>query len=272
MLIIEEQIEILKSFQQLALVKIESGKVSVVDEYRIQMDLNDLKNKELSLTDNFLVQSIQFQNLVNDTINRPLILPNNLWEDGFELSKIQLLDSIQSLNHQLLKIDYERELLVLKKEVDKLEDRPGFSVGLDYINIGQGGNNLSGKDAFIFPKIGFSIPVFRKKYRAIVKEVALLETSKDYEKQDKSNWLENIFEMSYQNYQDADRRLVLYRTQADLAKKSLRILETEYTTGNRDFEELLQMERQLLKYDLELEKAKADKQAAISFISYLMGK
>ena len=272
MAILDENIEILESFEKLALVKVEAGKVSAVDEFRIQMDLNDLQNQQLLLADNFMVQAVQFQNLVNDTINRPLMLPDNLWETGFELNKTQLLDSIQTLNHQLLQIDYEKELLVLKKEVDKLEDRPGFSVGIDYINIGNGDNNLSGKDAFVFPKIGFSIPIFRKKYHAMVKEVALLESVKDFEKQDKNNWLENIFEISYKNYNDADRRLELFRTQSELAEKSLKILETEYATSNLNFEELLRMERQLLKYDLELEKAKADKQAAVSFINYLMGK
>lgn len=49
------------------------------------------------------------------------------------------------------------------------------------------------------------------------------------------------------------------------------LLETEYATGNTNFEEILRMERKVLKYNLELEKAYADKQAAISFITYLMG-
>lgn len=270
--ILHENIVILESFQQLALVKVEAGKVSAVDEYRIEMDLNDLKNQQLLLVDNFRVQMIQFQNLVNDKTDRPLHLPENLWENGLDLDKKQLLDSVQTLNHQLLKIDYERERLSLEKEVDKLENKPKFSIGLDYINVGAGEDNLSGKDAFVFPKIGFSVPIFRKKYRAIVKEVAFLETAKEFEKQDKHNWLENIFEAGYKNYQDADRRLQLYRTQSELANKSLKLLETEYATSSRNFEELLRIERQLLKYDLELEKAKADKQAAISFISYLMGK
>jgi cobalt-zinc-cadmium efflux system outer membrane protein len=47
MLILDENIEILKSFQQLALIKVEAGKVSAVDEYRIEMDLNDLENQQL---------------------------------------------------------------------------------------------------------------------------------------------------------------------------------------------------------------------------------
>ena len=99
-----------------------------------------------------------------------------------------------------------------------------------------------------------------------------MESAKEFEKLDKNNWLENIFEMSYKNYNDADMRLTLYRNQTDLAAKSLRILETEYTTSNVNFEELLRIEKLLLSYNLELEKAKADKQAAMSFINYLMGK
>jgi outer membrane protein TolC len=272
MVIMEENIKILQSFRQLALIKVEAGIVSAVDEYRIEMDLNDMENQQILLSDNFMVQSVQFKNLLNDSTQYPIILPDNLWETDFQFNKNQLLDSIRTLNHQLLKIDYEKELLVLEKEVDRLEDRPGFSVGVDYINVGKGSNNLSGKDAFIFPKIGFSIPIFRKKYKAIVNEVALLESAKEFEKQDKNNWLENIFELSYKNYKDASRRLDLFRTQTELAKKSLRILETEYATNNANFEELLRIEKQLLRYSLELEKAKADKQAAISFVHYLMGK
>ena len=143
---------------------------------------------------------------------------------------------------------------------------------LDYINVGKGKNNLSGKDAFLFPKIGFSIPLSRKKQRAIVNETALLELGKDFEKIDKTNWLEIVFEQGYKNSNDAERRINLYKTQIDLAIKSLKILETEYLTNNKNFEELLRMERLILKYNLEFELAKTDKQIAISFINYLMGK
>ena len=63
-----------------------------------------------------------------------------------------------------------------------------------------------------------------------------------------------------------------FSDQLDLAYKAIRILETEYTTGNKNFEEILRMERKVLKYHLEKEKSIADKQAAISFLNYLMGK
>jgi hypothetical protein len=50
------------------------------------------------------------------------------------------------------------------------------------------------------------------------------------------------------------------------------MLETEYSTHGKDFEELLRMEKRLLRYSLEPEKARSDKQASIAFINYLIGK
>ena len=52
----------------------------------------------------------------------------------------------------------------------------------------------------------------------------------------------------------------------------MNILETEYENSGKNFEEVLRMERQLLRYKLELEKARADKSAAVAFINYLMGR
>ena len=48
-------------------------------------------------------------------------------------------------------------------------------------------------------------------------------------------------------------------------------LENEYANSGKNFEEILRMDKSVLKYSLELEKARADKQASIAFINYLMG-
>ena len=105
----------------------------------------------------------------------------------------------------------------------------------------------------------------------MVNEAVYQETAKKQEKLDKQNVLETVFEQTWKDFSDAKRRVTLNERQADLADKSLNLLETAYTTDNKNFEEILRMERKLLKYKLELEKARADKQAALSFIDYLMG-
>ena len=145
-------------------------------------------------------------------------------------------------------------------------------MGLDYIFVGQGENNLSGKDAFMFPKIGITIPLYRNKYKAMVNEAVYLEAAKADEKIDRENMIKTLFENSWKQLLDADRRIILYADQLQLAGQSIQLLETEYTTASKNFEEILRMERKQLFYALELERARSDKQAAVSFIDYLAGK
>jgi hypothetical protein len=49
-------------------------------------------------------------------------------------------------------------------------------------------------------------------------------------------------------------------------------LISSYSSDGVEFEEVLRMERKLLKYALELDKARADKNASTAFINYLTGK
>ena len=182
------------------------------------------------------------------------------------------MDSIRSGNHQLLKLEFNRSMLAYRKEAARLEGKPDFRIGLDYTFIGSGENNLVGTDAFVFPVVGFSIPLYREKYKAMIREVAYLETANEEASRNKVNGLETLLERIWKDYLDAKRRIGLNEEQMDLAERSLELLQSEYSTANREFEEILRMERKLLQYKLEFEKAKSDKQAAIAFLYYLMGK
>ena len=267
-----ENIAILETFQKLAEIKIEAGLVSMVDEYRLEMEINELENQFALLKDKERFLETAFNKLLDVESNISVLLPADLWTTDFSYSKQAALDSISLFNHQLLGIDFQQAALGYKREVAELMGKPNFKVGFDYTFIGKGENNLAGKDAFVFPSVGITIPLYRNKYKAMIQEVVYLEAAKTNEKTNKTNLLETLFEKGWNNYLDAGRRIELYKTQLMLAQKSMTLLETEYITGSKNFEEILRMERKVLRYNLEKEKAKADKQAAISFISYLMGK
>ncbi|MCU4156393.1 TolC family protein [Carboxylicivirga sp. A043] len=267
-----ENIEILNTFKKLAIVKVEAGLVSAVDQYRIEMEINDLENQLALLKDQQEVLELSFTNLVNANDKKVITFPDELWSTDILYSKEAVLDSIQLKNHQLLHIDLQKSALAFKKQAAQKQGAPTFSLGIDYVSIGKGDNNLSGKDAIAFPKVGLTIPLYRNKYKSMVQEVIYLETARDYERADKENILESVFENSWKDYRDARRRMELFDKQLTIVRKSLKLLETEYAYANRNFEEILRMERRLLKYNLELEKARTDKQAAVAFIHYLMGK
>lgn len=267
-----ENIEILKAFQKIVDIKIEAGKVSAVDGYRIEMEIGDLENQQAYLTDLKVVLEVSFRNLLNGDDTLKISIPDTLWNLDLRFTKSSILDSIYAKNHQLVALSLQHQAFEFRRELAKKAGKPSFLIGMDYIVTGQGENNLTGIDPVVFPKVGLTIPLYRNKYRSMVSEVINLQDATEYEISDRSNMLETLLENTLKEYKDADRRIKLYIKQLDLAKKSLKVLETDYSTGSKNFEEILRMERKVLQYGLELERARTDKQAAIAYIEYLMGK
>ncbi len=273
--ITRENLNILNTFRRLALVKVESGLTSSVDVLRVEMEIADLENQLALLKDNYFAMQVGFNNLLNVDEQRTVSLPDTLVSPGMNLTREAILDSIRNGNHQVLQLEfleasYEKQQIVAEKM-----GKPKFKIGLDYMDIGKSDNPMagaSGKDAFMFPMVGISIPLYRQKYTSMVKEAALKEESTVNNRADRINILETTYEKANRDYKDAGRRIPLFREQSDRAKAALNILQTSYETNADNFEEVLRMERQLLKYRLELEKARSDKNAAVAFINYLMGK
>jgi cobalt-zinc-cadmium efflux system outer membrane protein len=268
----DENLTLLNSFQKLSLIKVEAGIVSVVDEYRIEMEIGDMVNQLALLKDKYGALQIMFTNLLNTDNASPVKIPQQLWDSEPGLPKEAIKDSIMVQNHQLLSLDMQAQSLHYKQEIARLAGNPDFKIGADYTIVGKGNNNMAGTDAIMLPTVGITIPLYRNKYKSMLNEAVYMETAKKEEKINKQNILETVFEQTWKDFSDAKRRVILNEKQADLARKSLKLLETEYITSSKNFEEILRMERKLLLYQLELEKARADKQAAISFISYLMGR
>ncbi|MBL4668451.1 MAG: TolC family protein [Flavobacteriales bacterium] len=273
--ITRENISILNTFQQLALIKLETGKASVVDEMRVEMEINELENQLAYLVDTKWTLEVQFNKLLNQAVESSIITPDILWDENLELSKETLLDSITNQNHLVKQLEYKISSWKKQEILAKKIGGPKFSIGVDYTFIGNSSNpnlgNENGRDAILFPKIGISIPLYRKKYKAMVSEAFLYMEATKYQKEDKQNQLITLFEKGYKEYKDAGRRIILFDKQLKLADKSLVILLTSYSSDGENFEEVLRMERKVLQYSLELDKARADKNAATAFINYLTG-
>ena len=273
--ITQRNMEILRVFKRLSLVKIEAGKASIVDELRVELELNDLENQLALLLDTKEAQQVNFNNLLSRNVSKPINVPDTLWQDALSLDKQGILEAIYNANHQLKSIDHKLNAFLNQEVVAKKEGLPKFNVGLGYTIVSKNSGSTfsdNGKDAILFPSIGIKIPLFRKKYRAMIKEAQYFHEAETSRKEDKKNTLNTIYENAYKNFSDANRRILLNKKQSEIAKKVLDVLMTSYATDSKDFEEVLRIERQLLKYKLAYQKALTDKNAAIAFINYLLGK
>ena len=274
--ILLENITILHTLSELSLIKIEAGLSSSIDQLRIDMDLADMENQLALLKDRVWYRTVYFNNLLNVSNNESVYFPDTLPATDVEFTKQDLLDSIMQNNHRLIKLDYELAAFENKETAVRKLGAPSINIGIDYIFVGKSDNpnleaGLSGKDAIVFPRIGLTIPLYRKKYKSMVQETVYQQEAVTDRRVAQTNVLESLLEKTYNEYRDANRRLALYQRQTALARQAMEIMQTDFATGNTDFVEVLRIEKRLLKYALELEKARTDKNAAHAFIRYLMG-
>ncbi|GET31202.1 hypothetical protein PbJCM13498_00650 [Prolixibacter bellariivorans] len=271
--ITKENLKLMQSFRKLALVKIEAGMASTVDEYRLQMEIGELKNQLAYLQDNYQTQQVAFNNRLNRDRHATVEIPDTLWVKDLPLNMQQIADSVSLQNHQVKRLDNLMAAYQAEQEAARKAGSPKFSIGFNYIFVGKGSMSSTdaGKDAF-FPSVGITIPLYRRKYQAMIQEAEFKEEAATNQKLDKVNTLNSVLERANRDYRDAVRRVALFRRQLSLAHRSLNILESSYSTDGKNFEEVLRMERKVLKYALELDKARADRNASVAFIDYLMGK
>ena len=272
--ITKENIEILEVFKRLSLVKIEAGTASIVDELRVELELNDLENQLALFLDTKDALQVKFNNLLDIDDSSEIIVPEVLWQEDIPLDQLNMLDEIYASNHQIKSIEHKLNAFVNQEIVAKKQGLPKFNVGLGYTIVSENaGSSVSdnGKDAFLFPSVGVTIPLYRKKYKALIKEAQFRQEAEISRKEDKKNTLSSLYENTYKDFNDGDRRIALNLKQSEIAKKVLDILIISYSTNAKDFEEVLRIERQLLKYELEHQKALTDKNAAVAFMDYLIG-
>jgi len=272
--ITKENLAILKIFKNLALIKVEAGEVTIVDELRVELEINDLENKLALLQDTKKVFSTNFNNLLNRDVNATILVPADLWQEDLPIEINKIIEGIYDNNHSLKSIDQKILAFANQGIVAKKSGLPKFTLGLGYVDVAK--NPLStafdnGKNAY-FPSIGLTIPIYRKKYKAMIKEATLLHEKAQSDKKERRNNLSTLNKRIIKDYKDSERRVVLNAKQTRIAKKALDVLLTSYSANDKDFEEVLRMERKLLKYELAYQKAVSDKNAAVAFINYLLGK
>lgn len=271
----EENLALLESFKRLAEVYFESGKSGFSAVLQVQMEEEELLSRLQYLQDSRLPLVTEFEQLLNTDLQEPLSLPDSLWGEELSLEKEALFDSIMASNPRLEQLTHEAKAFEEQQKVAKKMGLPGFTLGMSYTNVAERTDMDmpdNGKDVFIFPQLGIRLPIYRKKYKAMQKEAVLQQEAVVLRQENIENELLTELEQLYRDYLDAQRKVALYKRLSTIAQQSLDLLQTELTTGKNNFFEIIRMERQLLNYRLELERARTEKNNNVYKINYLMGK
>jgi len=267
-----ENIRILESYKTITTKKFENGNGSMVDVLRVdimlkdaQTNLNILKAKEKPLT-------TIFNKLLNRPENEQIVMASSLKTQN--LPENFRKDSLLTANPTLKALDLKLEASKATELASQKQGLPKFGIGLDYVMVGKRSDVSmpdNGKDV-IMPMVTMTIPIFRGKYNASVKEAQLMQESYAYQKEEMTNSLLSNYEMAWFEIQQQQQLLELYEQQIQTTQQSLNLLFTSYGNSGKEFEEVLRMQQQLLKYQKMRATALTQYQIAVAKINYLTSK
>ena len=272
--ITEENLELLASFKELARINFEGGRAGFADVLRVEIEEETLQNKLQYLQEGQRPLLVQFEQLLNQPLPKPIVLPDSLWQEELELSKDSTFQTMVANSPQLSVLRHEAQAYRSQARVTKKMGLPSFTLGGSYTSIAKRTDMEmpnNGQDAIMFPQVGIRLPLYRKKYRAMEKQARLQREASQLAQESTEDKLLTELEQLYRNYRDAQRRVALNRRLADLAERALGLLQTEFTTGEADFEEIIRVQQQLLDYQLQAEQARVEQNNYVYSIEYLMG-
>jgi outer membrane protein TolC len=244
----------------------------LADLYRIQIEAGDLENNIALLKSRRNSILAQFNSYLNRPAATMVSIPETISPDSYGLSLIAVSDSILANNPMLDMLDFEKQSIEARKKMVSRMGYPMIGLGLNYMPISKNemsASAMNGKD-MIMPMVTVTLPVYRKKYNAMIKEADLLKIATSQNYQATYNSLQNEYYQAVQVFQDSERRVKLYANQYQLASKSFDLILKSFSTSSAGLTDLLRVRQQTLDYELKEVEAVADFNTAVSWLNRLM--
>jgi outer membrane protein TolC len=268
----QENISILESYKTIATQKFKNGTGTMVDVLRVDIMLKDAQTNLSILRDKEKPLLTTLNKLLNRSENEPVQISDTL--KSVILLDNYRKDSLIVANPKLKALDLKLQASQAAEIVAQKQGLPKLGIGLDYVLVGER-TDISmpdnGKNV-LMPMVSISIPIFRAKYNASVKESQLMQESYTLQKQEVTNTLFSEYEMVWFQVQQQLQLISLYQQQIQTSQQSLNLLFTSFGNSGKEFEEVLRMQQQLLKYQKMSATALVQYHIAVEKINYITSK
>jgi cobalt-zinc-cadmium efflux system outer membrane protein len=252
--VLDESIQLLKTYERLALKSIEVGKATAVDVLRLQIRQNELQQQKEVLDQAYLGEQTSFNKLLHqDGINAVTVVEELLLPE----EDIAYAVDVLSLHPELLQYDKLYMSITQSELLNQAEQNPMIGIGVDYVPVSERSDmNFSdnGKDIFM-PMLSVSIPIFNKQYDSKSKQNELRQLEIAAQKDNRLNVLESAFAKAISQRNQARIKFNTQQKNLKHAQSAEEILIKNYETGTIDFNVLLDIQELQLKFQINQIKA-----------------
>lgn len=273
LMVFRQNLQLLDRLERQARSRYESGKISQVDLFRIQIEQETLETKIENTEERLAAMKVRFNALLNHDPDADIDIPNVMFSEQLALSKEELRRLLRDRNPRLRGREYKEQAALAAEEQARLEGRPSFGLGVMAMNSNYMYMPLMGADGpALTGSLTIRLPLYRSKYRAQQQEARIEARVAREERRNIVNNLTAEAESQLQYYHDAGRRIALYEERLiPKTRQALDIALADYSSGRAGFEQIIQLQQQLLDYKMKLNTAYVEKNIVISEIEALSG-
>ncbi|MEG3657703.1 TolC family protein [Arenibacter palladensis] len=247
--VLEQNIDLLESYERMALTSVEVGKASAVDVLKLQIRQNDMEQQREVLEQVYMAEKSNFNNLLNrkETISIDVVTELTIpLEDPLYSS-----DGLE-LNPEILKYDEMFESIMQSDLLNKKDGAPNIGFGLDYIPV-QERPDMSfednGKD-IVMPMLTFSIPIFNNRIKSVSKQNKMRLKETELQKSERINWLQTTLAKAEAGRNEARIKYNTQKVNLVQAGNAEEILMKNYETGTINFNDVLDIQELQLKFQM----------------------
>lgn len=242
------------------------------DLYRIQIEISSLQNDIELLKGQINTLTARFNSFLDRPVQYPVEVSDTLVPEILGIPLTAVTDSMLKYNPMLGMLQFEEQSLEARKKMVTKMGFPMIGLGIDYSVVNKSEMVTSPDNGMdmIMPMVSFTLPIYRKKYKAMKSEADILAMSVSQNYTATGNYLQAEYWQAIELYQDSERRIKLYSDQYLLAKKSLEIMIRNYSGGGITLTDLLLVRQQTLDYETRQVEAVTDFNKSVAWLKKLM--
>ena len=268
--VVRENRDLVKYLEEVARTRYKAGAAGHPDVIRAQVELGKLDDQLRTLEDLRGATAARVNAALNRPAEAPLAWPTSAPLEPVEASDAEVLAWLGQASPELKSLDHEvareQEAVALARK-DYL---PDFMVGVGYMQAWMSGE---GGDDGVTVMTGITLPIWREKYAAGVREAQDRHQAALQTRTDRENTLGAEVKMTLYRFRDAERKINLYRdTLLPKAREALKATEASFRVGQAAFTDLIDAQRIFLEFQLAGERALADHAQRRAELEMLVGR
>ncbi|MCK0177676.1 TolC family protein [Flavobacteriaceae bacterium S0862] len=264
--ILKENKQILTTYENMALSALENNKATMSDVLKIKVQKNELHSKIFKNLNEIEALSKNFNRLLQRDLNTQIVVTDSL-------SVLDILIDEGSINEHpsLSKIETFNDVYSTENELINKDKLPKLSFGLDYILVEERQDLKmvdNGKD-IIMPKVALSIPIFTKKYTSKTSQVKIKQEALLSKKESQKKQLEIALQISVLELDNSILNVVAAQKNTVETQLAIDVDLKAYETGILDYDKILNLQLQKIKFQLMEVEAVKEAFVAKSKMEYL---